>query len=275
MSFNDIVADSWNLLRMASGAMSSGPPVSILDHALSDDPLDILRLDDLFSLPHGAMSWEGPVPAVPEPPPPASEPEEAPPSALSAPRLQARSNRLTPSAEDTLSRRKALDTWLAIIEAMGPAFKLTPCAEGVDEATWLEDYLARKATGTLLTRASAWTLFLRHATAKGLDPTKLDEQAAFDYLSHLQATGAPPSRGDNFLRAAHFAFGCLCFSRGHGIATSSRCQGKSAMSLAEKRLLRQRDPLKAAWLRSAEAEVARASFPDGEARSLDDVEATV
>ena len=179
------------------------------------------------------------------------------------------------SAEDTLTRKKALTTWLAIIEKMGTAFELPPRAEGIDECDWLEDYLTKKATGTLLTRASAWTLYLRYTLDKGLNPAELDEQAAFAYLAHLRSIGAPPSRADSFIRAALFAFGCLRFNRGHAIGASSRCQGKAAMSMAEKRVQRQRDPLKAAWLRLAEAEVARATTEDECERCLNDVEAII
>ena len=94
MSFQDILADSWNIMRAAAG-LGTARPTSILDYALADGPLDIRRIEDARSMPSGFLRWDGPIPAVPVPPPVAVKVPE-PDLVLSAPRLQASSNRLQP-----------------------------------------------------------------------------------------------------------------------------------------------------------------------------------
>ena len=107
--------------------------------------------------------------------------------------------------------------------------------------------------------ASAWNLFLRYAASRKLDLEAFSEGMVFEYLRHLDATGAPPTRAGAFLRACNFALGCCGLYAGEVIRISPRCKGAVAMSLARRLPRRQRDVLLSRWLVAAEAEVVLAS----------------
>ena len=124
--------------------------------------------------------------------------------------------------------------------------------QGVLSPESISAFVAVKSTGTLTTRASAWNLFFRYAREKGLEPSSLNEPAAFVHLAHLKEVKAAPLWTASFLAACHFVFGCAGFKHGPSIATSARCTGAAAMSLSEKRERLQRDPLQAPWLKIAE-----------------------
>ena len=145
---------------------------------------------------------------------------------------------------------------------MGDDFGASHKTGGVFTPDSIADFFEVKATGTLLCRASAWSLFFRYADEVGLDPATLDEPTAFAYLSHLEKSGAPPTRGGSFLKALHFASGSCEFPVGHVIAVSARCVGKAAKSQACAPTQRQRDPLKAVWLQVAEEEIVKVDADD-------------
>ena len=66
---------------------------------------------------------------------------------------------------------------------------------------------------------------------------------AFAYLRHLQESAAPPLRSDSFLKGCHLAYGLCGLTEGHKIASSARCRGLAAVTMADKRRRLQRDPL--------------------------------
>ena len=223
------------------------------DLALSREPLHLLLLG-----PFGApLAWDAPVPAEPAPPPPEVE---ATPAASSSdgPQVPKRSSRPAPAAEDAAELASALGAWCSIIERMKTAFDVYGQLKGLITEEAIGRYFVKKKAGTLMVRATAWRLFLKFAEDFSHDPQTLDEAQAYAYLNHLVATGAPPSRGDSFIRAVNFAHGHCGFKKAFEISSSARCLGAAAVSLAEKRLRVQRDPLLVAWVISAEEAVVAA-----------------
>ena len=260
-SIGNVLFADWLTARPDAALFgAAAAPVTILDFALQPGPLDLMTLESLVG--PRLMVWEGMVP--PEP----VRAQPAPPSPVAiapaaAPKLPAKSFRAPPSAEDALERERALLNWCHICERMGDAFTSLRGLERPLAAEVLTEYFASKAPGTLATRASAWNLFFRYADSSGFDPASIDEAAAFKYVKHLKDTKAPPSRAASFLASCNFAFGCVGFILGPGIATSSRCAGAASMSLAESRERLQRDPLQGPWLIAAEHEIIHVDNGDG------------
>ena len=96
-----------------------------------------------------------------------------------------------------------------------------------------------------------------------MDLATLDEATAFAYLQHLKGSAVSPSRADSFLRVCNFAFGSWGFTQGPEIASSPRCIGSAAISMADRRVRKQRDPLQAPCLVWAEEEIVAASIAEG------------
>ena len=259
MSLDGVLLECWGIIRPQAFASTRPATFDLIAHALADE-IDVMPLDATFRGP--AFQWDGPIPALPERPVPTATVSEP---TVAQPRLQARSSRLSPSAEDAACRRRALTSWCAIFDRMGDAFGASRKTGGTNTPEALADFMEIKATSTLLCRASAWSLFMRYADAEGFDPATLDEPTAFAYLSHLERTGAPPSRGPSFLKTCHFAAGSCEFAMGHTIAISARCVGKAAKSQASAKTQRQRDPLKAIWVMIAEEEIVKVDAGSDEA----------
>ena len=162
------------------------PTFDLLAHALSDD-INVMPLEACFGPP--PLQWEGPIPAVPERSEPAAAASAVPP--LTLPKLQSHSCRLAPSAEDVACRARAITAWCGVFDRMGDAFRAVRKIGGVITEPAIADFMEVKATGTLLTRASAWPLYFRYAGENGFDASTLGESAAFAYLTHLERVGAP------------------------------------------------------------------------------------
>ena len=230
---------------------SDRPPkrsMSLCDIALGigDGNIMPMPFSDSVALPH----WDIPVPLEPVPaPPPPAEDLEVP--EVAGPRLKGKSSRPPPAAEDALNRSAVLRTWMHIVAEMGPAFKMN-----AHEAAWseelIEPYFSTRRTGTLSVHASAWRLFIKYAADSRIDVSALDETMAQQYLRHLLNTSAPATRASTFLKACNFAFGVCAFTQGNEIASSARCKGLAAQALKGKRRRKQRNPLKANWLRVME-----------------------
>ena len=228
------------------------------------------------------MEWAGAVPPVPVATTPVAvvaeaEPEVAPPvQSVVRPKPQASSARLTPSAEDAADRAKVIAVWIEILNWLGCATEaFDKCGGEFTEAN-VQVYMAPKATGTLAIRASSWTLFLRYAEVIGFEPSEFNEEVVFTYLTAIAAdVKIAQSRGFTFLRAINFLRGCCGLKAGFQVADSGRCKGAIALSVAEVRLAKQRDPLRAAWLRAAEAEIVLADEGGGELGLLSPPEAVM
>ena len=101
----------------------------------------------------------------------------------------------------------------------------------------ISDALARKATGTLATRASALFLFVRwfqRAAPTGDVPFPPSEAKVYLYFRHLVATNAPASRASSFLQGWNFAVGALGFDDPEGVSRSLRCAGAAHKLLLRK-----------------------------------------
>ena len=106
-SSDDVLFEAWNIMRPrpVPPGFATSPPMSLLDFALHDGPLELMSLQTLMGPP--PMVWTGMVPAAP--PRHVQAPCTQP--ALEVPRvvkLPASSSRLAPSAEDASDRSKAL-----------------------------------------------------------------------------------------------------------------------------------------------------------------------
>ena len=261
MSLNGVLGEAF-----AAGLWRPAPrrPSSILQAALAPGPLDVMPFR--LGMP---MEWAGAVPPVPVVTR-VVEPEPATPVAVPAPttivpKPQSKSARLAPSAEDAADRRKVLSSWTEILIRLGCATDAYDKCGGEFSESKVQVFMAPKATGTLAIRASAWCLFLRYAEANDLDPSKFDEAAAFSYLTAIAADPKiAQSRGPSFLCAVNFLRGCCGLKAGFQVADSGRCKGASALSVAETRLAKQRDPLRASWIRAAEAEIVLADEGGGD-----------
>ena len=176
-----------------------------------------------------------------------------------------KSARLTPSAEDAADRAKVVDTWLGILGKLGPATRAYDLCDGTFTEAKVKVFLASKYTGSLATRASAWCLFLRFAEANNCNPEHFDEAQAYQYLLALSVDEkCSATRARSFMSACNFLLGTCGLKAGHDVAASGRCKGATVTTLAERRLAKQRDPLKAAWLVSAEEEKVLAYEGDGQ-----------
>ena len=250
---------------------------SILQVAMAPGPLDAMP----FRLGR-PMEWAGAIPPVPaattldaivlE-----AEIVEAPsvPTVV-IPKPQVSSARLAPSAEDAADRAKVMAVWIEILTRLGNATEAFDKCGGVFTEANVQAYLAHKATGTLAIRASSSSLFLRYAESIGFEPAEFNEEIVFAYLTTIAADPkVAQSRGNSFLRGINFRRGCCGLKAGFQVADSGRCKGAIALSVAEIRLAKQRDPLRAAWLRAAEAEIVLADEGGGELGLLSPPEAVM
>jgi hypothetical protein len=133
---------------------------SILQVAMAPGPLDAMPFR--MGMP---MEWAGAIPPVPVVTIPdvivlEAELEVAPPaSTVVCPKPQARSARLTPSAEDAADRAKVIAVWIEILTRLGCATEAYDKCGGVFTEANVQVYMASpKATGTLTIRASSWTV---------------------------------------------------------------------------------------------------------------------
>ena len=68
----------------------------------------------------------------------------------------------------------------------------------------IEDSFAGKAAGTLIKRATDFSKFATWVVAQRGRPLAPDEQALYDYVSHLRSSAASPTSGDSFVKAYKF-----------------------------------------------------------------------
>ena len=170
--FDAFLRQCWNLNRPANHGRRA---ISMVDIALSDDPIDIMPLG-----PYGdPIEWNAPVPV--EPPVPIAVEEAPATAALPAveARLQKASKRAPPSEEDAAKRSSALGSWCDILEELKSATSIFLELKGDICPEKIELYFASKRTGTLAVRACAWRLFLHWARAEGHDPEELSEALVF------------------------------------------------------------------------------------------------
>lgn len=263
-SFDRLLADaaSWCTKRASEDADIFA---DILPDVLSVDSADC-------ALP----AWDGPVPPLPKPMEVAKRSAAASSSAatpLPPPKLAKKSGRSgAPSVHDIASLNAALEQWAAILKEISGSCSMSMHVGPEPTVGDLEPYFAMKRAGTLSLHASAWRLFLRYAKVKSMDTHAVSESMVFEYVKHLNDTGAPPTRASAFLRACNFALGCCGFAVGDVIRISPRCRGASAMSLSRRLPRRQRDILLARWVIAAEAEVVLAAQEES---TLTDQEASV
>ena len=258
-NYDALLSDSWRLVR---GSADSRPrPMTVFDLAFGTRSL----ADSVFGRFVQMPTWDVTVPAAPLPL------AVGAPSSVAAgviepplpPKLKLASTRAHPAEEDIMSRRNALNSWVSILNAVKGASATFIQLQGSVTIENLQPYLATRRTGTLATRASAWRLFVKWADETGADLEELSEPLAFAYLQHLKEIGGPPTRADTFLRGCFFAYGLRGVQAGHCIATSARCRGLAAVSMAEKRIRLQRDPLWMAWVTEAEKNVVLAANSEG------------
>ena len=237
----DFLSECWRETSVRAPKRSR----SLCDIALGigDGNVMPMSFGDDAVLPH----WDIAIPPEPEPAPPPKAAPEVSDGEVVGPRLKGRSARLPPAAEEALDRTAVLRAWQYILETMGPVFKINEHVASWSEEV-LEPYFATRRTGTLSAHASAWRMYIKYALDAGLDPQRIDEPGAHQYLKHLVDVGAPATRAASFLKSCNFAFGLCSFGQGNAIALSARCRGLAALSLKGKRKRLQRDPLKGKWL---------------------------
>ena len=121
-SMDLVLAEDWTISRPSfmTPGFASQRPMSILDFALQDGPINVMSLDSIMGSP--AMQWVGLVPELPPPrvtTPPLVDPSAKP---VPVPKISQSSRRLSPSAQDVADKGKALEGWCAIFDVMGDAF---------------------------------------------------------------------------------------------------------------------------------------------------------
>ena len=230
-ALDGLLDESWSFLRSAP---ESSEGASFMDMVLDRGSLSFSSMvfGHFVELP----TWDGPVPAIP---PPLEEAASAAPRAPAfsavSPKLKLTSSRAHPAEEDALLREAAARSWVSILDALKGATSAFIELRGKVDTESIVPYLATRRTGTLSTRASAWRLFFKWADDHELDIECIDEPMAFSYLEYLKSINAPPTRAESFMKTCHLASGILGFAIGQKIATSPRCRGLAAVSLADKR----------------------------------------
>ena len=185
-------------------------------------------------------------------------PAEASPVAIASPGYR-RAAQISPPGQDVEDRRKALLKWASVVRSLGPAVcpAIFDEASTVDEqVSVLEDYLASRATGTLSTRAAAWSMYFRWAEDAGEDST-FSEKTAYLYLRHLRAVKAPPTRASAFVAAVALT-GHLLAPGLLRCAASARLRGAAILAYGGKRPTRRCPPLTMLHLRLIEEGVIEA-----------------
>jgi hypothetical protein len=123
-------------------------------------------------------------------------------------------------------------------------------SEGGREAALgvLADILAKKATGTLLVRASAISQFLDWAKGAGVAPFPMCERIAYRYVVYLNSIRAPATRASSFRGAVAFMLHVLGVDSCKQVVGSSRIGGAAFRALQRKRETVQATPLTVAQL---------------------------
>jgi len=131
-----------------------------------------------------------------------------------------------PLAADTAARARALARWVEISREIRPGL-----AKKVDHELSIQEVMETKATATLLTRASSWTLYLNWCRASRVKPVPLTEETVNAYLRY--AAVVAPTRGQKFLEAAGLAGYHLSLDVDH--IFTPRARGIAAGGLKRKR----------------------------------------
>ena len=205
--------------RAARALVGPQRPTTMADFALArrSGPYAGYKAMTIFRPQWAAMPyWQGLVPAVPAPQPKANPVSPVPAAApQKPPQLSRHSNRLAPAAADAHDKLKVLQTWVRIVGTCGSAVGIhskLPVDFGAED---LVTHFGRKATGTMSTHGSAWTLFLEFLEETGRDPQLIDEEVVYSDLQSLKASGAAPTRGTSILKACNFAIGVCAFRQVH------------------------------------------------------------
>ena len=194
--------------------------------------------------------WQPPMPALP-PMPKKQGPKKETIIDLAPKRRKLYQSIVDGNVDD--QRAGEVQKWLEIIELaifdsqVGRHLAQDQMAnDSKNMAQIVRDSFANKATGTLATRSCALFLYLRwFAKVFPADekPFPLTEHRVYSYLTHLNSTGAHPSKVSSLLKAWNFAVGVLGFDDPTAVAKSARCIGSAFNQLLKKRPLAQKEPL--------------------------------
>lgn len=112
-------------------------------------------------------------------------------------------------------RAKAIAAWAVVLGSSPQCFDVgrLMLADGkLQDSSWsdramqtLRDSLFKKATATLVARASSLTLFMCWCHDRGLRPFPPEEATVYGYVASLREAGSAPTRAARFLEALRFA----------------------------------------------------------------------
>ena len=144
-----------------------------------------------------------------------------------------RSSGLPLSEQEASDRRRALEGWGSLFNAVGwsgcaaaETAAQEPTEAERDES--LAAVLAKKATGTLFARLSQVRLFHAWAsTLGGVETLPIAEPAAYAYTRHLVNAKAPASRADSFRSAVAFLKYTCGMPGADAVLQSGRVTGKA------------------------------------------------
>ena len=114
----------------------------------------------------------------------------------------------------------------------------------------IEDSFAGKAAGTLIKRATDFSKSATWLVAQRGRPLAPDEQALYDYVSHLRSSGASPTSGDSFVKV--YKFMTRLTGATPNPCVSARVEGVAKSTAARKRPLWQAPELPAVGVSAVE-----------------------
>lgn len=160
-------------------------------------------------------------------------------------------------------RQRAINMWRLAIEDNLLATRVgltlqqlcTDLSKEEDIQRTLLDVFAPKSTATLFKRGREILAYIRWFRDRDLvgSPLQFTEQPVYEYMDHLRASKAGPTRGNSFLQAVRFTvtlLGCHINSIDHVI--SARVKGASYNMYLKKRPLKQALPLSVQEVRALE-----------------------
>ena len=152
---------------------------------------------------------------------------------------------LVEKEEEDDARAKELAKWTTVLEANLPASsvgrQLIQMHGKVNEeelmTNMLKDVFAKKATNTLVARATAVLLYIKWASEKRSGSgcaLPIKEDVLYEYFSSLRKEAKPASRANSLMEAWAFCVGVLGFDDVHEALTSKRCLGAAHRLLMTK-----------------------------------------
>lgn len=161
-----------------------------------------------------------------------------------------------PGAQASEDRRHALQKWVRITASACPG------RDCLDEES-IQDILVNKATGTLHLRANSLLAYEKWARVANAQAYPLSEAVAYDYVRHLSAAKAAPTKASGFRQATAFLGGLFQAEGAFTVVESSRVAGSAQTSYLRKRPTKQSQAFPSAGVAAMETAVADVSGSSG------------